>query len=64
MEASVALYYTSILEFPSEYIYTETLILNFKPQNLLYTEVTTNLIPFLDYQSVLWPLAIHFRMID
>ena len=43
MGASVTLYHTSILEPPSEYMHIETLILIFKAQNLLYTEVMTNL---------------------
>ena len=63
MGASVALYHTSILESPSEYMHIEILILIFKAQNLLYTEVITNLISLFKlsisalafYQPVPWP---------
>ena len=54
-----------VLKPPTKYMYIETLVLNFKPQNLLRIEVATNLTSsFLDYRLVPWPLAIRFRMID
>ena len=54
-----------VLKPPTKYMHIETLVLNFKPQNLLRIEVATNLTSsFLDYRLVPWPLAIHFRMID